>query len=80
MKQLKFNELPMADKALLVSEFGDYLYSMYLNDYRVHLYSLNSHFVEVYFNKLTAQVDRIQLAEYWEIDKYCLTIHLKDLR
>lgn len=80
MRQVRFNELPITDKALLVAEFGNFLQSIEFYDYRVHLYSLNSHFIEVYYNILTRQVERISLADYNELDKYLSRIILPSLR
>lgn len=80
MKKVRFNELPITDKALLIAEFGDFLKTHDLYDYRVHLYSLNSHYVEVYYNILTRQVERISLAEYEDLDKYLPRIVLPSLK
>ena len=80
MRQVRFNELPITDKALLVAEFGNFLQSIEFYDYRVHLYSLNSHFIEVYYNILTRQVERISLADYNELDKYLSRIILPSLK
>lgn len=80
MKQIRFNELPLTDKALLVTEFASFLQSIEFYDYRVHLYNLNNHFVEVYYNITTRQVERISLANYDELDKYLPRIILQNLR
>jgi hypothetical protein len=80
MRQVRFNELPITDKALLVAEFGNFLQSIEFYDYRVHLYALNSHFIEVYYNILTRQVERISLADYNELDKYLSRIILPSLK
>ncbi|MBT1703905.1 hypothetical protein [Chryseosolibacter indicus] len=80
MRQVRFNELPITDKALLVAEFGHFLNSIEFYDYRIHLYSLNSHFIEVYYNILTRQVEKIALADYSDLDKYLSRIVLSSLR
>jgi hypothetical protein len=80
MRQVRFNELPITDKALLVAEFGSFLQSIEFYDYRVHLYALNSHFIEVYYNILTRQVEKISLADYTDLDKYMPRILLANLR
>lgn len=80
MNQVRFNELPITDKALLIAEFGNFLSSAEFYDYRVHLYSLNSHYIEVYSNTLTRQVDRISLATKDDLDKHLVKISLPDLK
>jgi hypothetical protein len=79
MKQVRFNQLPICDKALLISQFATFIQSVNYYDYRVHLYTLNSHFIEAYYNTLTRQVERISLVEYDELDKYLAQIVLPKL-
>jgi hypothetical protein len=80
MRQVKFNELTLTDKALLMAEFGAYLESIEFYDYWVHLYSLNSHFIEVYYNILTKQIEKISLVDYRELDKYLSRILIHNLK
>jgi hypothetical protein len=70
MQQVRFNELPLTDKALLIAEFGKYLESIEFYDYWIHLYSLHSNFIEIYYNINTRQIDKISLVSYHELDKY----------
>jgi hypothetical protein len=69
-QQVRFNELPLTDKALLIAEFGNYLESIEFYDYWIHLYALHSHFIEIYYNIHTRQIDKISLADYKSLDKY----------
>lgn len=69
-QQVRFNELPLTDKALLIAEFGNYLESIEFYDYWIHLYALHSHFIEIYYNIQTRQIDKISLADYKGLDKY----------
>jgi len=80
MRQITFNELPLTDKALLVAEFGQFIESMDFYDYHIHLFSLNANFIEVYYNSLTRQVERISLAQYPDLDKYLPRIVLRNLK
>lgn len=80
MRNVRFNELPITDKALLVAEFGCFLQSIEFYDFRVHLYALNSNFIEVYYNILTRQVEKISLAHYGELDKYLTRILIASLK
>jgi hypothetical protein len=79
MRQVKFNELPLPDKALLMAEFGNYLESIEFYDYWVHLYSLHSNFIEVYYNIHTRQIEKISMVEYQDLDKYLNRILIKTL-
>lgn len=69
-KEIKFNELSLPDKALLIAEFGGYIMSIEFGDYWLHLYSLNSNFIQIFYNISTRQIDKIVMAEYNDLDKY----------
>lgn len=79
MRQVKFNELPLPDKALLMAEFGTYLESIEFYDFWIHLYSLHSHFIEVYYNTHTRQIEKIAMAEYEDLDKYLSRIVIRQV-
>lgn len=70
MKQVKFNELTLTDKALLLAEFGSYLDSIEFYDYWLHLYSLNSQLIEVWYNIHSKQIEKIDLISYKDLDRY----------
>ena len=70
MEAGKFNELKPADKAWLLYEFGDYLFSIEYYDHRISLYSLNTNLVEMYQNIDTNEIVRISIANYGDLDKY----------
>jgi hypothetical protein len=80
MKAERFNELSLVDKAWLVAEFGDLLLSMEHYDHRVHLFSLNSHFVEMYQNIETRQIEKITIANSKDLDKYLSRIVIGSLK
>jgi hypothetical protein len=67
---MKFNQLPMTDKATAVAEFGFYLESIQDLNFCFHLYSLNHHFVEIRYNTYARRIDSILLLSYIEVDKY----------
>lgn len=75
-----FNYLTLRDKALIVDEFADLLTSIEYYDDRIHLYSLNVHFLEVYQNIDTQQIYRISIASYKELDKYLSRIIIGSLK
>jgi hypothetical protein len=70
MKTVKFNELTLTDKALLMAEYGQYLESIEFYDYWIHLYSLNAHFIEIWYNVVTKHVEKIELLQYKDMDRY----------
>jgi hypothetical protein len=76
MTKIKFNELPLVDKALLIAEYGKYVDSIQHYNYWVHLYSINSQFVEVMYNTSTRQIDVINQMDYAGMDKYLTRIIL----
>lgn len=79
MKAARFNELTLVDKNWLVREYGDYLISMEYYDYRVHLYSLNAHFIEMYQNIDTRQIERISIASSNDLNKFLSRILIGNL-
>lgn len=79
MKQLRFNELALPDKAVLIAEFGNYLESIEYYDYWIHLYNLHENFIEIFYNINTKQIDKITLASYADLDKYLSRILIKGL-
>jgi len=78
-QQVKFNELPLPDKALLMAEFGTYLESIEFYDYWIHLYALHAHLIEVYYNTQTRQIEKISMAEYKDLDKYLSRIIIRQV-
>lgn len=80
MKAGRFNDLALPDKAWLVYEFGNLLYTMEYYDHRIHLYELNSNYVELYYNIATRQIDNIAVANYKSLDKYLSRIVIGTLK
>lgn len=80
MKAARFNELTLVDKAWLVSGFGDLLVSIEYYDYRIFLFSLNSHFIEMFQNIDSRQIEKISVASYKDLDKYLSRILIGSLK
>ena len=80
MKAARFNELTLVDKAWLVSEFGDLLVSIEYYDYRIFLFSLNAHFIEMFQNIDSRQIEKISVASYKDLDKYLSRILIGSLK
>lgn len=80
MKAARFNELTLVDKAWLVSEFGDLLVSIEYYDYRIFLFSLNSHLIEMFQNIDSRQIETICVASYKDLDKYLSRILIGSLK
>ncbi len=79
MKAARFNELSLVDKNWLVLEYGEYLFSIEYYDFRVHLYSLNAHFIEVYQNIDSRQIERITIASSNDLNKFLSRILIGNL-
>jgi hypothetical protein len=76
----RFSQLTMADKVWLTYEFGYLLMSIEYYDHRIHLYSLNSHYIELYQNIETRQIERADIASYRALDKYLSRILIGSLK
>jgi hypothetical protein len=79
MKRKHFNDLSLTDKTLLIDDLAVEVSSIEYYDHRVHLYALNSLFIEAYHNLNTGEVERITVAEYGDLDKYLSRIMLYKL-
>lgn len=77
MKATNFNELTMVDKAKLIHKSGNILMSIEYYVYRIHLFSLNSSLIELYQNIMTGQIERIEEADYGDLDKYLRRITIR---
>lgn len=76
MKQNKFNDLPLDEKVLIVSEYAKFLMTLEIIGYRIHLYSLNNNFVEVHHNLASREVERITIIDFSALDKYLNRINV----
>jgi hypothetical protein len=76
MRTNNFNELSIQNKSLLVEDLATHLCSIEFYDYRIHLYALNSLFIEAYHNIESKEIERIESAEYGDLDKYLSRISL----
>lgn len=80
MVNTSFNKLTLHDRAMLIAEFGVYLESIeWFSSHWIHLYSIEGHFVEVYYNLLTRQIDLITMISYDGLDKYLPRIVINGL-
>jgi hypothetical protein len=75
-KGISFNSLPLTDKKLLIDEFAKYLMCIDYFDFRVHLYALNHHFVELQYNIKTDEVERVEIIAYADIDRWLIKLDL----
>lgn len=76
----QFNKLSITDKAILIAEFATFIQSVEYYDYRVHLYTMNNQYLEVYYNLYNRAVEEIKIADYKDLDKYTLKIQLPNFR
>lgn len=68
MNAIKFNELLLQDKAIILAEFGVHVESRQSNNHWIHLYSMGPFFIEAYYCMSTRQIDNIKKIEYSSID------------
>jgi hypothetical protein len=68
---MKFNELPIEQRLVLMIEYGSYTgESFEFYDYWRHLYMFNSHFIEIWYNTHTRQIEKVVMLNYKDLDKY----------
>ena len=67
----------MYNKILLVDDLATLVSSIEYYDHRIHLYSLNSLFIEAYHNIDTCELEKICIAEYSQLDRHLsrITLH-----
>ena len=77
MKTKSFNELSMRDKALLLDDMASLVCSIEHYDHRIYLYTLNSMFIEAYYNLDNGLIEKITTASYSDLDKFLsrITLH-----
>lgn len=73
---IRFNDLSMHDKAVLVTDFATELCSIEFYDHRIYLYALNSLFIEAYHNIESGEIERISVADYTDLDKFLTRIRV----
>jgi hypothetical protein len=79
MGAMRFNDLSMHDKQVLVDDFSTELCSIEFYDHRVHLYSLDAILIEAYHNIDSGEIERITVANYGDLDKFLTRIRIQPL-
>jgi hypothetical protein len=82
MKAVKFENLTFPEKAWLLYSCGKYLVSLSEGHHKIHLFSLESILIELYYNENTRLIDNISRADYQALDKYlpCIVIESSEGR
>jgi hypothetical protein len=70
MNTVKFNELSLQDKAMLIKEFGQLLSRVAHCGYWIHLYAIDHYFFEVAYNGASNNIEGIYIAHYLDLNKY----------
>lgn len=65
-----FNDLPWAERTALLAEFGVYIESINFYDYKVHLHTIGNNYVELWYNYVTRETEKLLMIEYKALDKY----------
>ena len=77
MNSIRFNDLTIVEKTMLVSGYGMRLLTIDESSHKVHLYELGSHFIQIYQNAQTRMIESITLATYQDLDKFLHKIPLR---
>jgi hypothetical protein len=73
---MRFDELTLRNKALLVDDLAIPISSIEFYDHRIFLFSLNALFIEAYHNIETGEIERISSVPYNSLDKFLTRIRL----
>jgi hypothetical protein len=76
MDDIDFYDLNLNDKATYITERGCYVDSIIFYHLRVDLYSVEDVFAEVYYNKRTNAVERVQFADDLDLKKHLSKIKI----
>ncbi|HEX8039259.1 MAG TPA: hypothetical protein VF490_08905 [Chryseosolibacter sp.] len=77
MNSIRFNDLTIIEKTMLVSGYGVRLLTIDESAHKVHLYELGSHFIQIYQNSKTRMIESITVATYKDLDKFLHKIPLR---
>src|SRR5688572_12244635 len=73
----EFNTLSLNDRVYILMEKGNFLESFAYHNYYILLYSLGTHFIELFYDKSTSQIVWILEANENDLNKYLNQIELK---
>jgi hypothetical protein len=79
MIEKAFNDLSLEHKELLIEDIGIQLISIEYYDFRIHLYAMNTLFVEAYYDIETRKLESIISISFADLDKYLSRILIHDL-
>lgn len=77
MEAVKFNRLPLSERANQVWEKGTFVDSVMYQDYCVMLYSVNRQFVELVMDLKTTSIVWISMANEYDLAKYLQDLHFE---
>jgi hypothetical protein len=77
VEAVKFNRLPLSERADLVWETGTFVDSVMYQDYCVMLYSVNHQFVELMMDLKTTSIVWISVANEYDLAKYLQDLHIQ---
>lgn len=64
---------------MLVSGYGVRLLTIDESSYKVHLFELGSHYIQIFQNSMTGMIESITVATYKDLDKFLHKIPLRRL-
>lgn len=74
-----FNQMSIKDKLVIVEDYATELCSIEYYDHRIYLYAINDLMIEAYHNIATKEIEKIEVAEYRDLDKFLPWITLSSL-
>ena len=75
-----FEQLPIAEKAKLISMNGEYIDNRKHKNFKLNLYSIYGYFVEIWYNEDLTEIKKIEVVKSNKvIDVYIDKIDLSDL-
>jgi hypothetical protein len=75
--QERFNQLSLEDRASVFRAFAKFVSHTDVDLYRVQLYELEGHFIEVWFDPIKNKVEKLVMPDYEELDKHLDNITLQ---
>ncbi len=81
MDSKEFNKLDITHRFTLVYNTGEFISAINFTDFKVSLYLVANHFVEVYFNAKSDTIDAIKTLEGTEprLSLYTSGVNIQDL-
>lgn len=78
-QNISFNAMSMKHKRTIVEDYATELCSIEHYDHRIYLYAINDLMIEAYHNIATKEIEKIEVANYKDLDKFLPWITMSSL-